>query len=425
MNTFKGLHINTSILQALELKGYMNPTQIQKEAIPLILSGKDILGCAQTGTGKTAAFAIPILQMMQEQLQGSKAHKKIKVLILSPTRELAVQIGESFSCYGKFTNVKHTVIYGGVSQHSQTAALQKGVDVLIATPGRLKDLMDQGYIDLSFVKQFILDEADRMLDMGFIHAIKTILRNLPEKKQSLFFTATLSPEINKLAESILDNPYKIEVTPSSSAADTVTQSIYHVDRDKKKSLLIHILEDHSISTVLIFTRTKHRADAIAEYLSKSGIKSSSIHGGKSQAARQRALEDFKIKKIKALVATDVAARGIDIQKLSHVINFELPEEPETYVHRIGRTGRGGSSGYALSFCDNDERVYLKEICKIIGKQIPIVENHPFANSALSEDTQNKLSNIKKMIDSNKSSLRKRVSKRKTGFKSNKSKHVSI
>jgi ATP-dependent RNA helicase RhlE len=425
MISFKEITNNSSILQALELKGYKTATQIQIEAIPLVLTGKDILGCAQTGTGKTAAFAIPILQLLQNRFTESKKNKKIKALILSPTRELAGQIGESFSCYGKFTNVKHTVIYGGVSQHPQTAALQKGVDILIATPGRLKDLMDQGFIDLSQVEHFILDEADRMLDMGFIHAIKIILGKLPKKKQSLFFTATLSPSINKLAESILVDPVKIEVTPTSSAADTVSQSVYYVDKDKKKSLLMHILEKEQIPSILIFTRTKHRADSLTEFLNKTGIKARAIHGDKSQGARQSALEDFKLKKIRVLVATDVAARGIDIEKLSHVINYEMPEDPETYVHRIGRTGRAGSKGYAFSFCDNDERTSLKEVCKIIGKQIPVTTSHPFVS----------LESVKVSINSNsikkddkktpKENNRKQHLKRKNQFKRNKSKRVSL
>jgi len=425
MKSFSELPISASILQALELKGYKTPTHIQKEAIPLILSGKDILGCAQTGTGKTAAFAIPIVQVIQEQIAQSKSRKKIKALILSPTRELAVQIGDNFSCYAKFTNVKHTVIYGGVSQHAQTAALQKGVDILIATPGRLKDLMDQGYIDLSNVEYFILDEADCMLDMGFIHAIKAILKNLPAKRQSLFFTATLTPPITKLADSILVDPCKVEVTPTSSAAETVSQSVYFVDKEKKKSLLIDILEDKLILSVLIFTRTKHRADSLAEYLNKAGIKTGSIHGGKSQAARQRALDEFKLKKIRVLIATDVAARGIHIEKLSHVINYELPEDPETYVHRIGRTGRAGSSGSAFSFCDQDERNYLKQITKIISREIPVVNNHRFVAKQPLEVSQNNGLIKNKSIQTQKEKNINPIVKRRTQFKRNKSKRVSV
>lgn len=425
MVSFKELKISTSILKALELKGYKTPTPIQIQAIPLILSKKDILGCAQTGTGKTAAFAIPILQMIEAQAAHSKNRKKIKALILSPTRELAVQIGGNFSSYEMFTNVKHAVIYGGVSQQPQTAALQKGIDILIATPGRLKDLMDQGYVDLSQVEYFVLDEADRMLDMGFINAIKLILKKLPERKQSLFFTATLSPEINKLAESILNDPHKIEVTPTSSAADTVSQSLYYVDKQQKKSLLNHLLTVEGISSVLIFTRTKHRADALSEYLTKSGIRTSSIHGGKSQTARQCALEDFKLKKIRVLVATDVAARGIDIDKLAHVINYELPEDPETYVHRIGRTGRAGSCGFAISFCDNDERIYLKQICKIIGKQIPVVQSHPFESTEPLVVAQDLNAKSKKIGNSQKEASPKGLFKKRLRFKRNTGKPVSL
>lgn len=379
MLSFKELNLIAPILKALDEEGYSNPTPIQAKAIPLIVERKDILGCAQTGTGKTAAFALPVIQMLATNHVKVKGQNKIRALILTPTRELAVQVGQNFTSYAKHTRIRHTVIYGGVSPNPQKIALQKGVDILIATPGRLKDLMSQGFVDLRNIEFFILDEADRMLDMGFIHDIKTILTKLPSGKQSLFFTATLSAEINRLASSILINPEKIEVTPVSSAASTINQSVYFVDKPKKKSLLLHLLNTNSISEVLLFTRMKHHADRIARDLSKSGIKAQAIHGGKSQNARERALSDFKAKKIRVLVATDIAARGIDIEKLSHVINYELPNEAETYIHRIGRTGRAGETGHAISFCDKDEREYLKQINKLLAKNLPVVENHPFSS----------------------------------------------
>jgi ATP-dependent RNA helicase RhlE len=377
--TFDNLNLITPIKDALITEGYTKPTPIQQEAIPIILEGKDLLGCAQTGTGKTAAFAIPIIQQLYLRLEASQSKGKpeIKALIVTPTRELAIQIGESFSAYGRNAGLFHTVIFGGVTQHSQTEALRKGVDILIATPGRLLDLMKQGYIKLSSIELFVLDEADRMLDMGFIHDVKKLIAALPQKRQSLFFSATMPPEIVKLAHTILNNPVKVEVTPISSTVEIIEQYLYYVDRDYKSALLKHILEDQKLISILVFTRTKHGADKLAKYLSKANIPADAIHGNKSQNARQRALSDFKERKIRVLVASDIAARGIDIDELSCVVNYEVPNIPETYVHRIGRTGRAGKEGIAISFCDTTERPFIRDIHKLIGKNIPIVDNHPY------------------------------------------------
>ncbi len=377
--TFKELHLIAPILDALEAEGYTHPTPIQQQAIPIVLQRKDLLGCAQTGTGKTAAFALPILQLMSEP-PIDNSHKVIKTLILTPTRELAIQIGESIAAYGKQLRLKHLVIFGGVPQGAQVKALHAGVDILVATPGRLLDLIDQRYISLSNIKIFVLDEADRMLDMGFIHDVKKTVAKLPAKRQSLFFSATMPPEIQKLANTILVNPEKVEVTPVSSTVDKIDQYILYVDKKDKKKLLAFILKDKSIDRALVFTRTKHGADKVVKDLYKDGVRAEAIHGNKSQNARQRALNNFKAGEIKVLVATDIAARGIDIDSLSHVINFDLPEVPETYVHRIGRTGRAGADGIAFSFCDEEEKDDLKAIQKLIGKQIPVVENHPFPAS---------------------------------------------
>ncbi|MDX5347100.1 MAG: DEAD/DEAH box helicase, partial [Hymenobacteraceae bacterium] len=357
--TFDKLNLIEPIQRALTAEGYTQPTPIQAQAIPLILQRKDLLGCAQTGTGKTAAFAIPTLQLMHEAPQQPRGQKKIKALILTPTRELAIQIGESFEAYGKYLSLKHLVIFGGVSQHAQTNALRNGVDILVATPGRLLDLMNQGFINLNDIKFFVLDEADRMLDMGFVHDVKRVITKLPQQRQSLFFSATMPPEITKLADTILVNPEKVEVTPVSSTANTIQQSVFFVEKNDKRSLLKHVLDDKTIETALVFTRTKHGADRVAKDLNKAGIVAEAIHGNKSQNARQRALSNFKSKQTRVLVATDIAARGIDVEELTHVINFELPNVPETYVHRIGRTGRAGASGIALSFCDGEEKLYLR------------------------------------------------------------------
>lgn len=383
--TFEKLSLIEPILQALKAEGYEKPTPIQAQSIPLILQEKDLLGCAQTGTGKTAAFAIPILQLLSTRQQQHKGRKQIKALILTPTRELAIQIEESFNAYGKNLNLRHLVVFGGVSQRSQTDALRGGVDILVATPGRLLDLMDQGYISLQHIELFVLDEADRMLDMGFVHDVKKVLKKLPARRQSLFFSATMPTEIQRLADEILVNPEKVEVTPVSSTAQTIQQAVYFVDKKAKRSLLAHLLEEEDIPTALVFTRTKHGADRVARDLSKKGIKAAAIHGDKSQNARQAALSNFKARSLRVLVATDIAARGIDVDELTHVINFDLPNVPETYVHRIGRTGRAGASGVAYSFCDAEEKAYLKDIHKLINKNIPVVGDHPYPMTVSAEE----------------------------------------
>jgi len=375
---FNDLELIEPVLSALAHEGYTRPTPIQEQAIPVILKNKDLLGCAQTGTGKTAAFAIPILQLMHLQKQSAPPQPRtIQALILTPTRELAIQIEESLKAYGRFMDLKHLVIFGGVPQFSQVQALRRGVDILVATPGRLLDLMAQRHITLQHIRFFVLDEADRMLDMGFVNDVKRVIAKLPAKRQTLFFSATMPPEIQQLANMLLTNPAKVEVTPVSSTADTIDQSLYYTDKMNKRPLLIHLLKDSSIETALVFTRTKHGADRIARDLNRAGIRAEAIHGDKAQNARQRALINFKEKKIRVLVATDIAARGIDIDELSYVINYELPNVPETYVHRIGRTGRAGASGKAISFCDYEEKIYLKDIQRLIKKTIPVVSGHPF------------------------------------------------
>jgi ATP-dependent RNA helicase RhlE len=376
MITFNDLQLIAPILAALEAEGYTHPTPIQAQAIPILLQGKDLLGCAQTGTGKTAAFAIPVLQLLYQQ-HAERSGRHIKTLILTPTRELAIQIGESFAAYGKNLPLRHSVIFGGVSQGAQVSAVKQGLDVLIATPGRLLDLINQGHISLREIKIFVLDEADRMLDMGFIHDVKKVIAMLPAKRQNLFFSATMPDEVQKLANTILHQPTKVAVTPVSTTAETVQQSVYFVDKKDKKQLLFHVLKNPEIGRVLVFTRTKHGADKVVKDLVKVGIHAEAIHGNKSQNARQRALTNFKDGRIRALVATDIAARGIDVDLLTHVINFEIPEVPETYVHRIGRTGRAGASGIAISFCDAEERSDWKNIEKLTAMKIPVVEGHPF------------------------------------------------
>lgn len=390
---FENLNIIKPILKALTEQGYTKPTPIQQEAIPHVLNGKDILGCAQTGTGKTAAFAIPVLQNIFNAPKVEKGPRCISALILAPTRELAIQIDESFTAYGKHINIKNTVIFGGVSQHPQTRALREGVDVLVATPGRLLDLINQKFIDLRNVKHFVLDEADRMLDMGMINDVKKIIAKLPKVRQNMLFSATMPKEVMALVNSILKDPVRVEVTPVSSTIDTITQGLYYVGKKQKKNLLVDILEDKSISSLLVFSRTKRGANMIASDLVKVGIQAAAIHGNKSQNARQLALNNFKERKIRVLVATDIAARGIDVEELSHVVNFDLPEVPETYVHRIGRTGRAGQKGTALSFCDGEERNYLKSIEKLICKKIPLIEDHPYRNSfreTVAEDKEEKV-----------------------------------
>src|SRR6201995_2780316 len=375
--SFENLKLIEPILRALKTEGYTTPTPIQEQAIPIVLQQRDLLGCAQTGTGKTAAFAIPILQLLYQDRLQHKEQKTIKALILTPTRELAIQIDESFAAYGRHTGLKNLVIFGGVSQNPQTDPLRRGVDILVATPGRLLDLMNQRFVHLDHIKMLVLDEADRMLDMGFVHDVKKIIAKVPVKRQTLFFSATMPNEIKQLADSILNRPERVEVTPVSSTADTIQQSLYYVEKNDKKALLIHLLKDKAIKTALVFTRTKHGADKVVKDLVKVGITAEAIHGNKSQNARQRALTNFKNRTTRVLIATDIAARGIDIDELTHVINYELPNIPETYVHRIGRTGRAGASGIALSFCDAEELAYLKDIHKLIAKEIPVNEAHPY------------------------------------------------
>jgi ATP-dependent RNA helicase RhlE len=373
---FEQLGLIKPILKALDKEGYTVPTPIQQQAIPEALNGKDILGLAQTGTGKTAAFAIPILQLLQAN-HNPKGYRHTRALILTPTRELAVQISESFESYGRFTDMKHEVIFGGVSQHTQTLALRNGVDILVATPGRLLDLINQGYVHLDHLETFVLDEADRMLDMGFIHDVKKLIRLLPKQKQTMLFSATMPPQISELAASLLHKPVRVEVAPVSSTADRIEQSVYFIDKKQKQSLLVYLLGEQKIQRTLVFTRTKHGADRIAKDLKKANIHADAIHGNKSQSARQNALTNFKRGKLKVLVATDIAARGIDVDALEHVINFDLPDVAETYVHRIGRTGRAGASGIAISFCDGHEEMgNLKSINKLIGQKI-IAVAHPF------------------------------------------------
>lgn len=374
--TFEQLPLQEPLLKALKDTGYTTPTPIQEQSIPVVLQQKDLLGCAQTGTGKTAAFAIPVIQLLIKQ-PVEKGPRPIRALILTPTRELAIQIEESFRTYGKYTHLKQLVIFGGVSQGNQVNALRQGVDVLIATPGRLLDLLNQGFIHLQQLQFFVLDEADRMLDMGFIHDVKRIITRIPVKRQTLFFSATMPPEIASLANTILKHPVKVEVTPVSSTAEKIAQAVYFTDKDNKRSLLIHVLESPSIERALVFARTKYGSDKIARALNKAGIRADAIHGDKSQNARQLALNNFKQGKIRILVATDIAARGIDVDNLTHVINYELPNVPETYVHRIGRTGRAGADGIAISFCDAEERAYLKDIQQLTRQTIPVVDDHPF------------------------------------------------
>lgn len=374
--TFEDLEVSAPILSALKKEGYTNPTPIQEKSIPIVLRGGDLLACAQTGTGKTAAFSVPILQLLADNIQhGNK--RKIRALIVTPTRELAIQIGESLTAYGADLALKNTVIFGGVSQLAQVNRLKSGIDVLVATPGRLLDLIAQGEISLQHVEIFVLDEADRMLDMGFIHDVKKLLKVIPDKRQSLFFSATMPPAIVELAGTILQNPDKVEVTPVSSTVEKIDQELYFVDKGNKNALLLHILDNPEIETALVFTRTKHGADKVVKLLVKHQIKAEAIHGNKAQNARQRALTNFKNKTIRVLVATDIAARGIDVDALAYVINFEIPNIPETYVHRIGRTGRAGLEGMAMSFCDHEEIAYLRDIEKLIKLQIPRNTTHPF------------------------------------------------
>ncbi len=374
---FKDLKLITPLLKALQTQAYTQPTPIQQKAIPAVLQKRDLLACAQTGTGKTAAFALPIIQLLHQQKQAVNITAGINALILTPTRELALQIEESFKDYGAYAGLRYLAVYGGVSQFHQVKSLRQGIDVLIATPGRLLDLIMQRHISLQQIKIFVLDEADRMLDMGFINDVQKILRKLPLQKQTLFFSATMPPEIIRLSQTMLSNPVKIEITLVASTAETVEQAVYFVEKTDKRSLLLHLLKNHEIESALIFTETKFGADKLCYALQRENIKVQAIHGDKSQAERQRALNNFKNRNIRVLIATDIAARGIDIESLSHVINFELPNIPETYVHRIGRTGRAGSSGKAISFCGIEEKSLLRDIHKLIAQPIPVIKDHPY------------------------------------------------
>ena len=373
--TFQDLQLLPQLLRAVAEMGYAAPSPIQAQAIPPVLAGRDLIGCAQTGTGKTAAFAIPILQTLQSRVD--KTHRPIRALVLTPTRELALQIKENFDLYGKYLPIRNTVIFGGVGQGPQVEALQRGVDVLVATPGRLNDLCNQGHIDLTGIETFVLDEADRMLDMGFIHDVRKVIARLPKKRQTLLFSATMPQEIAELSQQILYKPVRAEVTPQSSTVEAIEQRVYKVDKANKKHLLQYILQDQSLDSVLVFTNTKHGADRVVKELGRAGIAAMAIHGNKGQTARVKALESFKSGAVRVLVATDIAARGIDVNELGCVINYELPNVPETYVHRIGRTGRAGRDGLAISFCNFDELAYLKDIEKLIGKKVPVAEDHPW------------------------------------------------
>mgnify|MGYP003949386543 CR=1 FL=1 len=385
---FEDLNLHPTLLKAVKYQNYTTPTAIQEQAIPLLLRKYDVLGSAQTGTGKTAAFALPILHHLIKEK--SNNHKtKVRALVVTPTRELAIQIGENFTAYSKYNNIKNTVIFGGVKQGTQTNALNNGVDVLIATPGRLLDLMGQGFISLNDIGYFVLDEADRMLDMGFIHDIRKILNELPKERQSLFFSATMPKNIVELSSQILKSPKKISVSPVSSTAETIKQFIYYTNKADKKDLLLYILKDKNINQLLLFSRTKHGANRIARNLKKKNIQAAAIHGDKTQNQRQKALQSFKDSKIRVLVATDIAARGIDIDKLSYVLNYDIPNESETYVHRIGRCGRAGETGVSISICEPEENAYAKDIEKLIKQKIEAVKNHPFPQTDKPMNAQQK------------------------------------
>lgn len=378
--TFQNLGLIAPILKAIHEEGYTNPTPIQAQSIPILLRKKDLLGCAQTGTGKTAAFAIPILQhLVSSYNEDQKFRRKIKALVVTPTRELAIQIDESFNTYGKHTPIKSTVIFGGVKQTAQVNRLKQGVDLLVATPGRLLDLINQGFISLRDIEYFVLDEADQMLDMGFIHDIKKIIALLPKRRQSLFFSATMAPAIVALSQKILGNPERVTVKPQQTTAEKVEQGVYFVAKTDKIKLLTEIIQERDTST-LVFSRTKHGANKIVKLLARENIMAAAIHGNKSQSARQKALNSFKEGNMKVLVATDIAARGIDVEELALVINYDLPNIPESYVHRIGRTGRAKASGIALSFCDAEERSYLRDIQKLIRQEVPVISDHSYVDT---------------------------------------------
>jgi len=407
---FEDLKLIDPILKALKDQNYIDPTDIQAKSIPLILNGDDVLGSAQTGTGKTAAFAIPIIQQLINSELNHQKNRKISSLIVTPTRELAIQIEENFKAYSKYTKLRSTVIFGGVSQHSQTRILSNGIDILIATPGRLLDLMNQGFISINDVKYFVLDEADRMLDMGFIHDIKKIIAKLPKKRQSLFFSATMPQNILDLSRQILINPEKVTVNAVSSAADTIKQFLYTTNKNNKKDLLLHILKDSKLDQVLLFSRTKHGADKIVRNLKNKNIDCAAIHGDRNQNQRQKALKDFKENKIRLLVATDIAARGIDISKLRYVINYDIPNESETYVHRIGRCGRAGEEGISISICEPEENAYIRDIEKLIKQKIEVINSNPFPQTD------------KPMSNAEKKEFEKQKQKRKQEFFANRNKN---
>lgn len=411
--TFNDLHLIKNIQQALTEEGYENPTPIQEQAIPIILEGTDLVGCAQTGTGKTAAFAIPILNYLHKLSGSSGKQKRIRTLVVTPTRELAIQIDESFNTYGKYTNIRSMVVFGGVNQASQVEQLKKGVDILIATPGRLLDLHKQGFISLDALHFLVLDEADQMLDMGFINDVKKIVKLTPDNRQTLLFSATMPMAIRELAETFLTKPKYVSVTPVSSTAETVNQKIYFVGKEDKRKLLYHIIRNDNINNVLVFTRTKHGADNVVKALKKNNVTAEAIHGDKSQNARQRVLESFKNKEISVLVATDIAARGIDIESLPYVINFDLPNIPESYVHRIGRTGRAGNTGLAISFCAKDELPYWKDIEQLIKINVKVEKEHPYPYTDVEEnpDAKPDLRNKNKETNSRKSVASKLNKKR--------------
>ncbi|MCD2422093.1 DEAD/DEAH box helicase [Niabella pedocola] len=373
--SFNNLQLIAPLLTALSDTSYTAPTPVQEQSIPIILKERDVLVCAQTGTGKTASFALPLLQLLH--IQETTRQNNCRALILVPTRELALQVADSFTIYGKYLSLKHLAIFGGVPQYSQVKALQQHVDVLIATPGRLLDLLEQRCLSLSDIQYLVLDEADRMLDMGFVNDVRKILSRVPRQRQTILFSATMPPGIQQLADTLLNQPVKIAITPPATTVDRIQQSLYYTERRNKPSLLLQLLKNEAVQTALVFSRTKHGADKIAQNLAGAGIKAAAIHGNKSQAARQKALVNFKKGAIKVLVATDIAARGIDIDQMGYVINYELPNEPETYVHRIGRTGRAGAEGVAISFCDYEEKLYLRNIQKLIRKAIPAVKDHMF------------------------------------------------
>ncbi|MBL7885686.1 MAG: DEAD/DEAH box helicase [Flavobacterium sp.] len=415
--TFNDLNLLKNIQTALTEEGYESPTPIQQQAIPIILEGTDLVGCAQTGTGKTAAFAIPIINYLHRIVGSMNKRKVIRTLVVTPTRELAIQIDESFNTYGKYTNIRSMVIFGGVSQVPQVDQLKKGIDILIATPGRLLDLHKQGFIDLDHLHFLVLDEADQMLDMGFINDVKKIVKLTPDNRQTLLFSATMPMAIRELADTFLTQPKYVSVTPVSSTAETVNQKVYFVGKEDKRKLLYHIIRNDKIENILVFTRTKHGADNVVKALKKNGVSAEAIHGDKSQSARQRVLDSFKNKEISVLVATDIAARGIDIESLPFVINFDIPNISETYVHRIGRTGRAGNSGLAISFCGKDELTYWKDIEKLIRIKVKVVEDHPYPytdevpNSEAKPDLRNKKKEPNKSNNSRKSYASKKNKKR--------------